>query len=504
MERAHRYTSGRNRLIRAAALLGLAAGGPVLRAAPDPAAPLLNNRTVAFAWVGEDAEAVFIDVYQTRDGDRWEKVHSQEAASPRIAVTVSEDGWYGFSVVARGADGRGEDPPAPGEPPEIQAFVDTRGPEILEMGPPTGSSWDAERPMPISWRARDESGVREVLIEYHQEGGEGWRPVRRESAAAGEWLWVVPNLMRRRFEVRLTAVDAAGNRSAPETRSYRLRTPPAAVDVTLRGPRETRERDVMLAVEIAEEDWDALAGVEVWQTVDNGKSWKKREEMFRPDARTLAIRLEETGRYGFFVRPVPKGDVELTALETGVLPHLECWARFPPPMVRIEPQPPPSPAARERARRHYLSAQAALARRDAAAAQEAFEACLEIWPDFAPALNDLACLHMEARRFDEAQMLFARAAGLFPEDPDYRFNLGACLLAQGRPLEALGHLEKAAEAATDRPSEAMILLADCLWELEDAERALSICRGLLERGEPARIAVEAQRRVAAWEKKIKR
>ncbi len=489
--------------------LCLLAWGCDLRAqgAAQPVCPLLNTREVVFAWTASPGAgaAESVTVYQTRDGQIWQKVLTQPAGQREIVVTVLEDGWYGFSVAATPAAGEGEPPPGPGDFPEIQAIIDTRGPDIAFLEPEAGSAWDAGRPLPICWRAQDATGLREVLIEYRQEGAESWRLIRREERAAGEWAWVVPDLLRRHFEVRLSAVDLAGNRSASVERAYRLRTPPSVVGVTLRGPAMTYERDIALSIDLETEAWGEISHVELWETVDNGKIWRRRSETFTKDRVALTLRLSETGRYGFFVRPVPVGEVEgMAALEPGVLPQLECWAKFAPPEVKIERQDPPSTAAREKARRLYLAAQASLARRDADEAAKSLAECLKIWPDFMPAANDLACLHIRARRFPEAELLLARVVAIEPDDVDYRFNLGVALMSQGRHLEAVGHLERGAAATSTRRSESMLVLAECLRELGDVEKALAICRKIVEEGEPARIAAQAQRMLVALEGSLKR
>lgn len=466
--------------------------------------PVVNSREISFAWDAPAGDALSaIDVYQTRDGKSWEKVHTQEARRRDVSVVVPDDGWYGFSVTASGEGGA---EPAPGEEdaPEIEVLVDTRGPEIAFLAPESGSAWDAARPLPVRWRAEDACGIREVQIDYRQEGSDAWRPVRRAEGASGEWLWMLPDLLKARFEVRLVAVDAAGNHSAPSIRPFRLRTPPAAVPVLLKGPAASRERDVALSVELEDGGWDEIDRVELWQTIDSGKTWSRRAESFREEAPSLSVRLEETGRYGFFVRPVPPGAEPLESLDPGVLPHLECWANFPPPVIAVRRQDPPSPTVREKARRHYLAAQAALARRDATTAREGLEASLAAWPDFTPAANDLACLAIGEGKFAEAQLLLERVVALDPGDADYRFNLGVVLMSQKRPLEALGHLEKGAEETSSRKAEAQLVLAECLMDLGDLERAAAICRGIVAGGDPARLAARAQRMLETLEGMMRR
>ncbi len=466
--------------------------------------PVVNSREISFAWDADADDALSsIDVWQTRDGKSWEKVHSQEAAFRSVAVTVPDDGWYGFAVAASGPGGT-EPAPADGDLPEIEVLVDTRGPEVAFLAPEPGSAWDAARPFPVRWRAEDACGIREVRIEYRQEGSDAWRPVRSDDRPSGEWLWMVPDLLKTRFEVRLVAVDAAGNHSAPAVRAFRLRTPPAAVPVLLKGPAVSTEREIALSVELGDGGWDEVDRVELWQTVDSGKTWSRRAEGFRKDVPSFTIRLEETGRYGFFVRPVPAGAETLATLDPGVLPHLECWANFPPPAVAVKRQDPPSPAVRERARRHYLAAQAALARRDVASAREGLEASIAAWPDFTPAANDLACLAIGEGKFAEAQLLLERVVAIEPEDADYRFNLGVTLMSQKRHLEALGHLERGADGTTSRKVEAQLVLAECLMELGDLEKAAAICRAIMAGGDPARLAVRAQRMLGTLEGMMKR
>lgn len=86
-----------------------------------------------------------------------------------------------------------------------------------------------------------------------------------------------------------------------------------------------------------------------------------------------------------------------------------------------------------------------LQRKDEAKAEEAFKRALELNPNYAPALNSLATLYNNQKRFEEAAAMSARAAaaggGLVTADAIY--NQGVILWNTGNIKEARAKFEEA-------------------------------------------------------------
>ena len=91
----------------------------------------------------------------------------------------------------------------------------------------------------------------------------------------------------------------------------------------------------------------------------------------------------------------------------------------------------------------------------------------------ARALNALGyLLTINTGRYDEAAKLIVRAAELTPEDPAVLDSLGWVLFKQGKPREALPHLQKAQTLQPD--PEVSAHLGEVLWVLGEKERARGV------------------------------
>src|SRR5205085_891724 len=71
-----------------------------------------------------------IELWYTRNGQTWQKHNGPVPTQSPIPLDVSEDGLYGFTVVASNGVGLGRTPPQPGDAPQIWIEVDTTRPEV--------------------------------------------------------------------------------------------------------------------------------------------------------------------------------------------------------------------------------------------------------------------------------------------------------------------------------------------------------------------------------------
>jgi hypothetical protein len=63
----------------------------------------------------------------------------------------------------------------------------------------------ADKPVVISWRPADQSGVR-------------WVPITEQPIEnTGKFIWTVPTTVPPKFHVRVDVIDTAGNRGVAET-----------------------------------------------------------------------------------------------------------------------------------------------------------------------------------------------------------------------------------------------------------------------------------------------
>src|SRR5688572_12559914 len=101
-------------------------------------APLLGTRDLRLRFrVAERgaAEIVRHVLHYTVDGGRDWKQETVVPVGPEIHFRAPADGRYGFALSATDAAGAGSPPPAPGDPPALEAVVDTTGPVIRLVRP---------------------------------------------------------------------------------------------------------------------------------------------------------------------------------------------------------------------------------------------------------------------------------------------------------------------------------------------------------------------------------
>jgi hypothetical protein len=125
---------------------------------------------------------------------------------------VSEEGVYGFTLVARSGVGLGERPPQIGDRPQVWVEVDLTKPEV-QVGPViVGQGMDKGK-LAISWKAWDKnlSGT-PITLSYAQQAGGTWTPITPERIAnTGRYIWSMPDGVPYQFLVKVEAIDQAGN-----------------------------------------------------------------------------------------------------------------------------------------------------------------------------------------------------------------------------------------------------------------------------------------------------
>jgi hypothetical protein len=160
-----------------------------------------------------------LELWITQDGGRtWiRRGDDPDRVSP-IEVDVGGEGTYGICLVARSAAGLGDQPPAPGDPPQSWVEVDATAPAIqldpVQVGTGTNSGKIA-----ISWRATDlHLAPRSVALSWRpDQPGAAWQPIVDGQDNTGQYIWVVPATVPPRFHIRVEATDSVGHRGSAES-----------------------------------------------------------------------------------------------------------------------------------------------------------------------------------------------------------------------------------------------------------------------------------------------
>jgi hypothetical protein len=198
----------------------LPAGQGTVHNAPPAGPPmrLVNSTRISLNYEVKDVgpSGSIVELWIKKEGQKWQKHDTVPNQSPCV-ITVSEEGRYGFTLVAKSGVGLGDRPPQEGDPPQVWVEVDLTKPTIRLINVDVGRGPDAGR-MTISWSASDKNLAQQpVTLSYAAERGGSWTPIASNLESSGRYVWQVPR-DGVRFLVRAEAVDKAGNVGADETR----------------------------------------------------------------------------------------------------------------------------------------------------------------------------------------------------------------------------------------------------------------------------------------------
>jgi len=193
---------------------GVTAGGNRSMLVPGPRFKL----QYAIEDAGPDGPAV-VELWMTQDGGRnWiRRAEDTDRVSP-FEVELGGEGTFGLSLVARSASGLGDQPPAPGDPPQTWVEVDTTPPTVQLYPPQIGTGPHAGK-VAITWRASDlHLAPRSVSLFWRpDQSGSTWQPIIEGQENMGQYVWTVPPSFPARFHIRVEAVDTVGHRGGADT-----------------------------------------------------------------------------------------------------------------------------------------------------------------------------------------------------------------------------------------------------------------------------------------------
>jgi hypothetical protein len=160
-----------------------------------------------------------VELWITQDGGRtWiRRGDDPDRASP-MEIDLGGEGTYGLYLVARSAAGLGDQPPAPGDPPQSWVEVDATAPVVQLDAPQIGTGPNSGK-IAISWRATDlHLDAKPISIFWRpDQPGAAWQPLAEGLENTGRFIWPVPPAVPPRFHIRVEAVDSVGHRGGAET-----------------------------------------------------------------------------------------------------------------------------------------------------------------------------------------------------------------------------------------------------------------------------------------------
>lgn len=174
-----------------------------------------------------------VELFGTRDGGRtWTSFGVDEDKRSPFAVSVKEEGVYGFRVAVRSGAGLGGELPRPGALPDLWIGVDLTKPRARILGADQMPG-DKAGQLRIRWEADDWLlAARPINLLYSPSPGGPWLPIANGLENTGEHTWIIDLRVPERIFLRLEVQDEAGNLGifeAPEPITLDQRRPEVRV-----------------------------------------------------------------------------------------------------------------------------------------------------------------------------------------------------------------------------------------------------------------------------------
>jgi hypothetical protein len=160
-----------------------------------------------------------VGLYWTYDGNTWNYHGDDEDRKSPFQVEVDAEGVFGFKLVARSGAGLGDDPPRPGDQPDVWVEVDITPPEV-DLRPPLPGRGAAAGILEMQWQARDKNPApKPIRLLYAEDPSGPWVAMAEGIENSGRYQWEIPGdpKMPYKFFVRLECRDRAGNVGRAET-----------------------------------------------------------------------------------------------------------------------------------------------------------------------------------------------------------------------------------------------------------------------------------------------
>jgi hypothetical protein len=160
-----------------------------------------------------------VELWVTRDGGRtWIPRGGDPDKTSPIEVDLGGEGTFGIRLVSRSAFGLGDQPPAPGDPPDRWVEVDSSPPLVQLYKPEVGTGEHAGK-VAIAWRASDSHlAPRSTRLLWRpDQAGAPWQPIVEGQENSGQFIWAVPPGIPGKFHLRVEAADTVGHLGGGET-----------------------------------------------------------------------------------------------------------------------------------------------------------------------------------------------------------------------------------------------------------------------------------------------
>lgn len=187
---------------------------------------LLNNKRVTFHYEVKDSSSSGVDkleLWGTTDTRSWKKYDIVKQTPKSVAADVKDEGLYGFTMIARGKNEVTKNqPPLPGEPPQVWVAVDMTKPVVQLLGAELNVMSQTPT-LVVRWDAKDRNlGPRPVTLLYAERLEGPWTPIAANVENRGRYEWAMPACVPSNVYVRVQATDVMGNVGMAQTTTLHL------------------------------------------------------------------------------------------------------------------------------------------------------------------------------------------------------------------------------------------------------------------------------------------
>lgn len=209
-----------------ACVVARAAEGPSRAGLVPHEAPIISSDVLSIGYGTADGDVPVseVELWFTRDAGetwvQWKAAPGKAAGSRGKGVLPREvefrpeaDGLYGFYVILRNAAGASSPSPAPGTAPQQWVRVDRTPPTVRILGIRSDDRFAVTRMVEIRWEVDDDNlPDRPVSLHYRTTETKSFRLIAEMQPARSAHAWTVPSDVSGRVEIKVTAIDRAGQR----------------------------------------------------------------------------------------------------------------------------------------------------------------------------------------------------------------------------------------------------------------------------------------------------
>jgi hypothetical protein len=285
-----------------------------------------------------DRRVVRLTLFVSEDsGHSWQSIGSATPDQHSFSCTAPHDGWFWFATQTQDADGRLVPPDTQHLQVSIKICVDTQRPliSLRQVQPREGT-------VAVEWDVQDDNlDLQSLRIDYRPVGATDARQIQSlpiPPVAHGDKGWTPPGA-NTPVEVRLWVQDRAKNASERVITVTPGQAAPAAGGLGPVPVKHVGSKEFQLRCKIANQGESKVQGIDVWVLRDN--VWNKipadpKNYTLDGDRATCAIRVQNSGRWGFTL--IPRSGVGLAdpPPRPGDPPHIWIEVDETKPVVTIQ------------------------------------------------------------------------------------------------------------------------------------------------------------------------